>query len=589
MTAAVTLALSSVGLLTGCGLDAASEDRPETGTLEQSLRHAGAGKGKAAHRAHRAHGRRGGRGGWHRPGHGPGDVGEDAPGGAGGAETDPDVEAGGAAPDDDGAPASGGSAPGTGGSTSSDPPGMGGAGSGANAGGASAGDDDAAPGLGGSSAAYDYGVCGDGYIDWWWSESCDDGNAADGDGCSSACGWEPGWACDWSSPSACHPTVCGDGLLEGSESCDDGNTLGADGCSDTCALEPLSVCDFAGMPCRAVVCGDSVLDGWYLLAEPPADGASGMDGTGGTSGEPVATEGGAWGNGGTVADYYYGFEGCDDGNEDPGDGCSDTCLVEAGFICDQAGAPCREPRCGDGLQDGYAGPDGVEIWEYCDDGNEAAGDGCSDTCLVEAGYVCDRVGALCRIAACGDGWQDWYVAQDGAETWEACDDGNTAAGDGCSEACAVEPGYVCDSPGAPCREPRCGDGFMDYVGTGGTGGLGTGGAEAVGEVAEGGAAEGGAFSDGDPGGIWEECDDHNATSGDGCSESCTLEPGWACWYVGEACHRVVCGDGYADWPEECDDGNSDPDDGCDACRWDGAHWGTGGSFAAGGAGSSPSE
>ena len=115
------------------------------------------------------------------------------------------------------------------------------------------------------------------------------------------------------------------------------------------------------------------------------------------------------------------------------------------------------------------------------------------------------------------------------------------------------------------------------------------GAEAVGEVAEGGAAEGGAFSDGDPGGIWEECDDHNATSGDGCSESCTLEPGWACWYVGEACHRVVCGDGYADWPEECDDGNSDPDDGCDACRWDGAHWGTGGSFAAGGAGSSPSE
>ena len=231
----------------------------------------------------------------------------------------------------------------------------------------------------------------------------------------------------------------------------------------------------------------------------------------------------------------------------------------------------------------------MEIWEYCDDGNEAAGDGCSDTCLVEAGYVCDRVGALCRIAACGDGWQDWYVAQDGAETWEACDDGNTAAGDGCSEACAVEPGYVCDSPGAPCREPRCGDGFMDYIGTGGTGGLGTGGAEAVGEVAEGGAAEGGAFSDGDPGGIWEECDDHNATSGDGCSESCTLEPGWACWYVGEACHRVVCGDGYADWPEECDDGNSDPDDGCDACRWDGAYWGTGGSFAAGGAGSSPSE
>ncbi len=117
----------------------------------------------------------------------------------------------------------------------------------------------------------------------------------------------------------------------------------------------------------------------------------------------------------------------------------------------------------------------------------------------------------------------------------------------------------------------------------GTGGVGNGGAGS-----QGGATQGGAFSHGEPGGSWEECDDRNATSGDGGSERCIFELGWACWYGGEPCHRLVCGDGYADWTEECDDGTSDPDDGCDDCRWDGTYWGTGGSFAAGGAGSSPS-
>gem|GEM_PF-4733511 len=585
MTAAAVLALGSVGVLAGCDLYAASEDGVETGISDQSLRHAGAGQARARHRAHRAHGRRGGRGWWHRAGHGPGDFGDDARGGAGGAAIDPDVEAGGAAPDHDGAPASGGAAPGMGGAILDPGPGLGtgGFGSAASAGAASAGDDDADPGLGGSPGGYAYGVCGDGYVDWW-SESCDDGDVADGDGCSSACGWEPGWACDWSSPSTCHPTVCGDGLQEGSEGCDDGNAVSDDGCSDVCTLEPFAVCNSPGEPCRAVVCGDGVQDFWYLLDEPPADGAEGMLGTGGTSGDGSSTEGGAWGTGGAVADYYYGFEGCDDGNDAPGDGCSEACLVEAGYICDQAGAPCREPRCGDGRQDWYVAQDGTETWESCDDGNAVAGDGCSEACAVEPGYVCDSPGAPCREPRCGDGRQDWYVAQDGTETWESCDDGNAVAGDGCSEACAVEPGYVCDSPGAPCREPRCGDGFQDYVGAGGTGGLDAGGVGAMG-----GAAEGGAAFEGDPGGAWEECDDGNSEPDDGCSEVCTIEAGWACWYTGEACHRVVCGDGYTDWPEECDDGNSDRTDGCDDCRWDGTYPGTGGSFAAGGAGNAPTE
>ena len=67
-------------------------------------------------------------------------------------------------------------------------------------------------------------------------------------------------------------------------------------------------------------------------------------------------------------------EECDDGNTRPADGCSDTCLVENGWVCEIPGAPCRQITCGDGL---------VEGEEECDDGNVEDGDGCSSACLVE--------------------------------------------------------------------------------------------------------------------------------------------------------------------------------------------------------------
>ncbi|MCD6499367.1 MAG: hypothetical protein J7M25_13835, partial [Deltaproteobacteria bacterium] len=53
-------------------------------------------------------------------------------------------------------------------------------------------------------------------------EECDDGNVADGDGCSSQCKLE---------------TDCGNGVKEGVEECDDGNVQNGDGCSDHCTLE----------------------------------------------------------------------------------------------------------------------------------------------------------------------------------------------------------------------------------------------------------------------------------------------------------------------------------------------------------------
>ena len=52
----------------------------------------------------------------------------------------------------------------------------------------------------------------------------------------------------------------------------------------------------------------------------------------------------------------------------------------------------------------------------------------------------------------------------------------------------------------------------------------------------------------------EQCDDGNTASGDGCSATCTNEPG----------HLCGCGDGILQAGEQCDDGNTVNHDGCSA-------------------------
>jgi len=87
-------------------------------------------------------------------------------------------------------------------------------------------------------------VCGDGVV--IGNEGCDDGNQEDGDGCSTQCTVEKGWACAQGSPTVCH-TMCGDTMVVGSEECDgadlDGNDCttidmgymgGSLGCNLTC-------------------------------------------------------------------------------------------------------------------------------------------------------------------------------------------------------------------------------------------------------------------------------------------------------------------------------------------------------------------
>jgi cysteine-rich repeat protein len=80
--------------------------------------------------------------------------------------------------------------------------------------------------------------CGDGRLRADLSEACDDGNALNGDGCSSACAVEDGYSCRGGSATLADVCQkCGDGRVSGTETCDDWNLADEDGCSATCVVE----------------------------------------------------------------------------------------------------------------------------------------------------------------------------------------------------------------------------------------------------------------------------------------------------------------------------------------------------------------
>ena len=140
--------------------------------------------------------------------------------------------------------------------------------------------------------------------------------------------------------------------------------------------------------------------------------------------------------------------------------------------------------CGDGA---------VDAGENCDDENTADGDGCDGACAVEAGWSCTGEPSTCTMGEgeCGDG---------AISSGEECDDDDTESGDGCDEDCVVEDGWECSGAPSQC-ERTCSNGSID------------------------------------PG---EECDDGDAQSGDGCSAICDVEPGWECTGVPSVCTAIAC-------------------------------------------------
>ena len=379
------------------------------------------------------------------------------------------------------------------------------------------------------------GRCGDGEVQA--IETCDDGDREGDDGCSSDCtAVEPGYLCP---PHGGACVVCGDGEIEdGLEACDDGNALSGDGCNRKCELESDLpwVCPAAGEPCE--LCGNGVQETNEACDDGNAEGDDGC------AADCQAEE----------ENYNCYFDGfacalCGDGMLQPGEGCDEghiaasgnltagcaDCERTTGWSCPAAGAACE--LCGDGvIGDG----DPFTAFETCDDGNTDSMDGCSSTCQVEPGYVCD--GDVCSAASCGDG----FVA-----TGEECDDGDRLAGDGCSFLCRVEPGFDC-SGAAGCRRTRCGDGIVEAeeqcddggaLCTGGT----AGGMACVSEEALATCLGGGGTC--------------AAGGGDGCAADCELEDGWKCEQPGVPCEETSCGDGLVEGTEQCDVGGATCDPG----------------------------
>jgi cysteine-rich repeat protein len=97
--------------------------------------------------------------------------------------------------------------------------------------------------------AFELGGCGDGFSDPA-AEECDDGNTADGDGCSSTCLLES----------------CGDGVIQIFEQCDDGNNVNGDGCDSNCHNEPVTEPEGGG------ICGNGIIESGEICDNGVANG-----------------------------------------------------------------------------------------------------------------------------------------------------------------------------------------------------------------------------------------------------------------------------------------------------------------------------
>lgn len=291
--------------------------------------------------------------------------------------------------------------------------------------------------------------CGDGVLDL--GEACDDGNFLSGDGCDLRCRLEPGFVC-LGVPSLCLLPSCGDGVLDIGEECDDG--CGGDGVcdisdnNDGCEANCRFICGGAPDADQAVLFQSKCYTGFDDLlshAEAEADcqthgahlvtlssteedalvgsmvsrfeGAVDLSWLGMIEGNTPGNVGGfVWRTGEPLAAFalFSANQPIDSPEPDCGIRTQNfgwatiPCALENRFVCE------AEPQCGDGIV-------GNSPNEVCDDGNNAAGDGCRPDCK--------------GFERCGDGLldEDPLVLNP-----EACDDGNTTAGDGCNRVCQSE-------------------------------------------------------------------------------------------------------------------------------------------------------
>jgi len=279
--------------------------------------------------------------------------------------------------------------------------------------------------------------CGDGALDTPFEE-CDDGDTDGGDGCGGRyCAIETGFQCT-GVPSVCIG-ICGDGLIVGGEACDDGNSAQGDGCNASCAVEPGFQC--TGQPSVCIV---------QVIAEiePNEDGTPSTGGTGiagNDYGSANAIANGAFDA--AAGSRLIGAALSPVGDEDvflltnttgrQQVARLDTWNGDPGF---GVGVPCAM-SIDTGLNFRDAG--GAALASN-DDRNGAA-----DRCSSLAGIVDPGAQRFAHVVEFGDNaaigsyllqlqFRPVVCGDNLREGDEECDDGNVAAGDGCSATCQIE-------------------------------------------------------------------------------------------------------------------------------------------------------
>ncbi len=301
------------------------------------------------------------------------------------------------------------------------------------------------------------GVCGDSSPDA--GEECDDGNLANGDGCSATCLYEVGFDCTDAIAGSDDENLVTDGSLENSNIDGDWTEIshslfGTLICGDNC---------FGG-PLASDIDGNVVSGNFFLVSGGSFTSAS----TGVVEHAPIVITPA----GGTLS-FNWGI----------------------GTV-GGAGAACAGPA--DGLR---LLIDGTEVWSNLDDGAcvgvpvytvvnvDLAALGLNDNAahtirfegtssaigpnvdltnvfldqvriLVPAAMPVPPVPSACSAVVCGDGAQPQFSAAGS----EQCDDGNTTAGDGCSAACDVEqPDFICEDsePANPVTGNDIADGGLE--------------------------------------------------------------------------------------------------------------------------------
>lgn len=282
--------------------------------------------------------------------------------------------------------------------------------------------------------------CGDGkYDSSLGTEECDDGNNVSGDGCDQNCLVEKDWVCTKveNAQSVCTYINCGNGVLDldKGEECDDGNKIAGDGCNN-CIEEKGWKCDPNTMACTQM-CGDGEVYKQYkknsqgisyLYFQEDCDLGTNTVQNGKTLGCTslckVAT---GWTCETSSTSPFMSTcsvqcgnqileptEKCDIGNAEFNqvsfnsvtktvdlianplydkdkvmEGCSSDCMsVTSGFVCPNTGVGICSKYCGNGLYEGVLTGIGrnnplVQPEEFCDDGNNNDGDGCSRMCHLE--------------------------------------------------------------------------------------------------------------------------------------------------------------------------------------------------------------